>query len=97
MVEIQSFTSLAYLSREARFSATVIGGVVKKLRLISRGIVLESFKVNFFSTANVSDGTGADDDSVDDVLVSGTPDPSSVEDEPLNRPFSLPTSQIESN
>jgi hypothetical protein len=67
-----------------------MGGIVKKLRVTSRGMVLE-FNVNLFSTAGVSEGRGADDDSVDDVLVSGTSDPSSEEDEPPpNRPFNLP-------
>jgi hypothetical protein len=72
-----------------------MGGIAKKLRVTSRGMVLESFNVSFFSTAGVSEGREAEDDSVDDVLVSGTSDPSSEEDElPPNSPFSFPEAQM---
>lgn len=57
-----------------------------------RGIVFESFRVNFFSVAGVTEGSAADDvsDSVADVLVSGSAVASSEEEAPPNIPFSFP-------
>jgi hypothetical protein len=84
-----------YLSREALFSATVIGGVLEKLRVIFKGTVLESFKASFFSAGGVPEGAAADGDSVEVVLVSGTSDPSSdADDPPPKRPFSLPVVKV---
>lgn len=83
------------LSRVAFFSATVIGGTLENLMEISKGIVLESFTVNFFSAAGVSQAEAAEDDDEeeldDSVLVSGTPWVSSEDDPPPKNPFSLPS------
>ena len=81
------------LSRETFFSGTVIGGTLENLVEISKIIVFESFKVNFFSAAGVSE---AEDDNGEELseLVASISSASSDDDDdepPPNNSFNLPT------